>query len=81
MANRFPDLRTVPLRPAITWTLSIAYAASQQASPAINALIDTLIHHVGQSARFGGEDALAEFCGVEALEGGRAGFAVFEGGE
>jgi hypothetical protein len=71
VANRFPDLRTVPLRPAITWTLSIAYAA----------LIDTLIHHVGQSARFGGEDALAEFCGVEALEGGGAGFAVFEGGE
>jgi DNA-binding transcriptional LysR family regulator len=50
VANRFPDLRTVPLHPAITWTLSIAYAASQQASPAINALIDTLIRHVGQSA-------------------------------
>jgi DNA-binding transcriptional LysR family regulator len=46
-ANRFPDLRTVPLHPPITWTLSIAYAASQQASPAINALIDTLIRHVG----------------------------------
>lgn len=50
VANRFPDLRTVPLHPSITWTLSIAYAASQQASPAINALIDTLIRHVGQSA-------------------------------
>ena len=47
VANRFPDLRTVPLHPSITWTLSIAYAASQQASPAINALIDTLIRHVG----------------------------------
>jgi DNA-binding transcriptional LysR family regulator len=46
-ANRFPDLRTVPLHPSITWTLSIAYAASQKASPAINALIDTLIRHVG----------------------------------
>ena len=46
VANRFPDLRTVPLHPSITWTLSIAYAASQQASPAINALIDTLIRHV-----------------------------------
>jgi DNA-binding transcriptional LysR family regulator len=46
-ANRFPDLRTVPLQPSITWTLSIAYAASQHASPAINALIDTLIRHVG----------------------------------
>jgi DNA-binding transcriptional LysR family regulator len=50
VANRFPDLRTVPLHPSITWTLSIAYAASQQASPAINALIDTLIRHVDQSA-------------------------------
>jgi len=46
-AGRFPDLRTVPLQPPITWTLSIAYAASQHASPAINALIDTLIRHVG----------------------------------
>ena len=45
-ANRFSDLRTVPLYPAITWTLSIAYAASQLASPAINALIATLIRHV-----------------------------------
>jgi DNA-binding transcriptional LysR family regulator len=45
-ANRFPDLRTVPLHPSITWTLSIAYAASQYDSPAINALIDTLVRHV-----------------------------------
>jgi len=45
-ANRFPDLHTVPLHPSIIWTLSIAYAASQHASPAINALIDTLIAHV-----------------------------------
>jgi DNA-binding transcriptional LysR family regulator len=49
-ANRFPDLRTVRLHPSITWTLSIAYAASQHASPAINALIDTLIRHVDRSA-------------------------------
>jgi DNA-binding transcriptional LysR family regulator len=49
-ANRFPDLRTVPLHPSITWTLSIAYAASQHASPAINALIDTLIRHVDDPA-------------------------------
>src|SRR6202046_3784739 len=46
VANRFPDLRTVPLRPALTWTLSIASAASQNANPAINALVDTLIRHV-----------------------------------
>jgi DNA-binding transcriptional LysR family regulator len=50
LPSSFPDLRTVPLHPAITWTLSIAYAASRHASPAINALIDTLIRHVGQSA-------------------------------
>lgn len=46
VANRFPDLRTVPLNPSITWTLSIASAASQRASPAINALIDTLVRHL-----------------------------------
>ena len=44
-ADRFPDLRTVSLHPSITWTLSIASAASQN-SLAINALIDTLIGHV-----------------------------------
>jgi DNA-binding transcriptional LysR family regulator len=46
VANRFPDLRTVALRPAMTWTLSIASAASQNANRAINALVDTLIRHV-----------------------------------
>jgi DNA-binding transcriptional LysR family regulator len=46
-ANRFPDLRAIPLHPSITWTLSIAYAASQHASPAMTALIDTLVRHVG----------------------------------
>jgi DNA-binding transcriptional LysR family regulator len=46
VANRFPDLRTVSLRPALTWTLSIASAASQNANLAINALVDTLVRHV-----------------------------------
>jgi DNA-binding transcriptional LysR family regulator len=46
VANRFPDLRTVALRPAMTWTLSIASAASQNANRAVNALVDTLIRHV-----------------------------------
>jgi DNA-binding transcriptional LysR family regulator len=50
VANRFPDLRTVPLHPSITWTLSIASAASQRASPAINALIHTLVRHVDSRA-------------------------------
>jgi DNA-binding transcriptional LysR family regulator len=49
VANRFPELRVVPLHPSMTWTLSIAYAASQHASPAINALIDTLVRHVDRS--------------------------------
>ena len=46
VAGRFPDLHTVPLRPAMTWTLSIASAASQSENRAINALIDTLVRHV-----------------------------------
>jgi DNA-binding transcriptional LysR family regulator len=46
VANRFPDLRTVALTPAMTWTLSIASAVSQETNRAINALVDTLIRHV-----------------------------------
>jgi DNA-binding transcriptional LysR family regulator len=46
VAHRFPDLRTVPLRPAMTWTLSIASAAAQHGNLAINALVDTLMRHV-----------------------------------
>jgi DNA-binding transcriptional LysR family regulator len=46
VARRFPDLRTIPLRPAMTWTLSIASATSQGANRAINALVDTLVRHV-----------------------------------
>jgi DNA-binding transcriptional LysR family regulator len=47
VAGRFPDLRAIPLRPAMTWTLSIATAASQSENLAINALVDTLARHVG----------------------------------
>jgi DNA-binding transcriptional LysR family regulator len=46
VAARFPDLRTVPLQPALTWTLSIASAASQTGNLAIKGLIDTLLRHV-----------------------------------
>jgi DNA-binding transcriptional LysR family regulator len=46
VAGRFPDLHTIPLRPTMTWTLSIASAASQDANPTINALVDTLVRHV-----------------------------------
>jgi DNA-binding transcriptional LysR family regulator len=46
VADRFPDLRTVSLHPALTWTLSIASAASQHANLVMNTLIDTLIRHV-----------------------------------
>jgi DNA-binding transcriptional LysR family regulator len=47
VARRFPDLRTIELTPAMTWTLSIASSASQDANPALNALIETLLRHVG----------------------------------
>jgi DNA-binding transcriptional LysR family regulator len=47
VANRFPDLHTAALRPVMTWTLSIASAASQTENRAINALVDTLVRHVG----------------------------------
>jgi DNA-binding transcriptional LysR family regulator len=46
VAGRFPDLHTIPLHPAMTWTLSIATAASQSENRAINALVDTLARHV-----------------------------------
>jgi DNA-binding transcriptional LysR family regulator len=46
VAGRFPDLCTIPLRPAMTWTLSLASATSQDANLAVNALVDTLVRHV-----------------------------------
>jgi DNA-binding transcriptional LysR family regulator len=46
-ANRFPDLRTVPLDPPLTWTLSIASAA-QYASRAATTLADTLVSLVAR---------------------------------
>ena len=42
-ANRFPDLRQVPLHPPLTWTLYIASAAPQYISRAAATLADTLI--------------------------------------
>ena len=45
-AARFPELRTIPLHPSLTWTLSIASAPSQSGNLAITALVDTLIRHV-----------------------------------
>ena len=45
-ANRFPDLRTVPLSPTLTWTLSLVSAAPQPASRATRALVDAITHHV-----------------------------------
>jgi DNA-binding transcriptional LysR family regulator len=41
-ANRFPDLHKIPVRPPLTWTLSIASAAPQYISRAASALADTL---------------------------------------
>jgi len=45
-ANRFPDLHTIPLNPALTWTLSLASAAPENVSSATKALIDTITRHV-----------------------------------
>jgi DNA-binding transcriptional LysR family regulator len=42
-ANRFPDLRKIPVHPGLTWTLSIASAAPQYISRAASTLADTLI--------------------------------------
>ncbi|MGA7054652.1 MAG: LysR family transcriptional regulator [Mycobacterium sp.] len=45
-ANRFPDLRTVPLDPPLTWTLSLASSAAHTPSRAIAALVETITRHV-----------------------------------
>ena len=45
-ANRFPDLRTVPLNPPLTWTLSLASAAPETVSRATKALVDTITRHI-----------------------------------
>ncbi|HTF48378.1 MAG TPA: LysR family transcriptional regulator [Pseudonocardia sp.] len=41
-AVRFPELRAVPVTPALTWQLSLATAAGRRLSPAVAALADTL---------------------------------------
>lgn len=45
-AKRFPDLRPIPLSPVLTWTLSLASAATQTPSRATQALADTITRHV-----------------------------------
>jgi DNA-binding transcriptional LysR family regulator len=45
-ASRFPDLRTIPLDPALTWTLCLASSAAHPCSRAIAALVDTITRHV-----------------------------------
>ena len=45
-ANRFPDLRTVPLNPPLTWTLSLASAAPETVSRATKALVETITRHI-----------------------------------
>jgi DNA-binding transcriptional LysR family regulator len=44
-ANRFPDLRLIPLDPPLTWTLYLASAESQ-AVGAVKALVDTIARYV-----------------------------------
>ena len=41
-AAHFPELRAVPVTPALTWRLSLATAAGRRLSPAAAALADTL---------------------------------------
>jgi DNA-binding transcriptional LysR family regulator len=43
-ANRFPDLRVIPLSPPLTWTLYLASAESQ--AGAVKALVDTITRYV-----------------------------------
>ena len=43
-AGRFPDLRVIPLSPALTWTLYLASADSQ--AGAVKALVDTIGRYV-----------------------------------
>lgn len=45
-ANRFPDLRTVPLNPPMMWTLSLASAAPETFSRATKALVETITRHI-----------------------------------
>jgi DNA-binding transcriptional LysR family regulator len=45
-ANRFPDLRVIPLDPPLTWTLSLASAESQTDGGAVKALVDTITRYV-----------------------------------
>ncbi len=45
-ANRFPDLRVIPLNPPLTWTLYLASAESQTAAGAVKALVDTIARYV-----------------------------------
>jgi DNA-binding transcriptional LysR family regulator len=45
-ANRFPDLRVIPLDPPLTWTLYLACAESQTDGGAVKALVDTIARYV-----------------------------------
>lgn len=44
-AERFPDLRVIPLSPPLTWTLYLACAQSQTGG-AVRALVDTITRYV-----------------------------------
>ena len=44
-AERFPDLRVIPLSPPLTWTLYLASAQSQTGG-AVRALVDTITRYV-----------------------------------
>lgn len=48
-ARRFPDLHSVPLTPAVTWTLYLASASPKHRSPAAASLADELIAQAAPS--------------------------------
>jgi DNA-binding transcriptional LysR family regulator len=45
-ANRFPDLRVIPLDPPLTWTLYLASAESQTDGGAVKALVDMITRYI-----------------------------------
>jgi DNA-binding transcriptional LysR family regulator len=45
-ADRFPDLRVIPLSPPLTWTLYLASAESHTDGGAVKALVDTITRYV-----------------------------------
>jgi DNA-binding transcriptional LysR family regulator len=50
-AARYPDLRAIPVMPALTWTLALACAAQPPPTPAARALADALLQSIAPAAQ------------------------------